>query len=69
MLNNSEPEDTMSDTEVDITDLDAPSVGGRTPGRHSLYSPSFSFRTPVWRTLGVIVGIALLAVLVLVSIS
>ncbi len=68
MLNNSEPEDTMSDTEVAITDLDVPGEGGKTPGRHLLYSPSFSFRTPMWRTLGVLIGIALLVVLVLVSI-
>lgn len=66
--NNSEPEDTMSDTEIDFTDLEAFGEGGKTPGRHLLYSPSFSFRTPMWRTLGVLIGIALLVVLVLVSI-
>ncbi len=67
-MNNFEPEDSMSDAEIEITDLDLHDESGETPKRYLLHRASSSFRMYTWRTLGVIIGIALLVVFVLVSI-
>ena len=59
----------MSDTEIEITDLDLHDKSGETPKRYLLHHrTSPSFRMYAWRTSGVVIGIVLLVVFVLVSI-
>ena len=67
-MDNLEPEENISDSEIEITDLDALNRSGETPRRYSLDRPSFSSRTYAWRTLSIITAIVLLVVLILVSI-
>lgn len=58
-----------SETEVEITDLDAPPESGKVPGRLTRRSQMSSVRVRAWMRIAVIAGIALLGVAVLVSVS
>ncbi len=59
----------VSETEVEITDLDTPPESGKVPGRFTRQGRMSSFRVRTWMSIAVIIGIALLGVAVLVSVS
>ena len=63
-MNTPDSENARGDTEVEITDLDAPKTG-TIPGSYTRRGQVPSLRERIWMSLAVIAGIALLVILVL----
>jgi outer membrane protein assembly factor BamB len=63
-MNTTDPENAIGDTEVEITDLDAPKTG-TIPGSYTRRGQVPSLLERIWMNLAVIAGIALLVILVL----